>query len=205
MKLITVLGVACLLTACGSNGDDTSAHRDRTSGTPARTDTYPKGGNTNNVESMPSADVRILSILHAKNLEEIQIGQLAQQKGTSDDVRSFGETLVRNHTESDTMVRNTAQSANLLLLEPRDISESLAREKGMTSAPPDPMAELRDLEGAAFDRTFAQKMLAGHRELIQIVENARPNVKNSSVRDLLDRTLPTLRQHEQMAAQLANR
>lgn len=206
LHLATGIVLAALLGACESNGDrnggDEMRSGDRTYDRPMNTET----GRTNmDYQPMSSTDARILSILHAKNMEEVEAGRLAQNRGASDDVRRYGEMLERHHSESDVNVRSTAEAAGITMLEPRDIKDLLAREKGMAASPPDPLDELRTLHGDQFDRAFAQKMLEGHRELIQIVENARPTVKHASVRDLLDRTLPTLREHEQEALRLVNR
>src|SRR4051812_11283908 len=80
------------------------------------------------------------------NLAEISVGDLAQQKGGSDDVKSFGKMLVDDHTASNTK------------------ATSLAQANGVTP-PTEPNAtdkkkhdELEKLSGAEFDREFAKAM-----------------------------------------------
>jgi putative membrane protein len=161
---------------------------------------------TGRIDITTSPDIRILSILHAKNQEEIELGRLAQEKGLSDDVRRFGEDLVSSHSENDRRVLEVATTANATLLEQAEVKEMMRRERGASAEPaPDHLAELRALEGEAFDRAFAQKMQAGHRELIRTVEKAQERVRDENVRDLLARTLPVLREHEQTATRLASR
>jgi putative membrane protein len=157
-----------------------------------------------------SADARVLSILHCKNQEEIELGRLAQQKGTSDEVRKYGEQLVRDHTENDAQVRNTASSAGITLVDTAGVKQILAREKGEKSEmeqskePKDCVAELRALNGEEFDREFAKKMQEGHREMITMLQEARTQVVDPKVRNLVDKTLPAIREHEQHAMLLDN-
>ena len=94
------------------------------------------------------------------NLAEISVGDLAQQKGGSDDVKSFGKMLVDDHTASNAK------------------ATSLAQANGVTP-PTEPSAadkkkhdELEKLSGAEFDREFAKAMVKGHEEAIAKFEAA---------------------------------
>jgi putative membrane protein len=215
MKLLRVLVLASAASlAAGGSGDDGAAsdtdglggsREPVATGRTSDPTSGRSGTGTRDYQPMSSADARILSILHAKNEEEVAVGNLAMERGASEDVRRFADMLVRHHSDNDAKVMQTAQTARITLIDPANMKDVLAREKGMTTPAPDPLNELRGLNGAAFDRAFARKMLDGHRELIQIVENARPTVQNDQVRQLLDETLPRLREHERTAADLANR
>lgn len=209
MKAFNILAVAAVagLCACESGNSNESSDKSmssRTTGAAASTSSDASARNDagSDYRSISSADSRILSILHAKNIEEIEIGKLAMDKGASDDVRNFGQTLVQDHQQCDNQVRQVSQAANAPLLEPKDINDMLAREKGMSQPPKDPLEELRSLDGPAFDQQFGRMMLQGHRDLIQIVENARPNVHDARVGQLLDQTLSTLHHHEDLAAEI---
>ncbi len=158
----------------------------------------------NDAMGMSSPDVRILSVLHMKNAKEIELGKLAQQNGSSDDVKKFGEMLVRDHSACEQKVQSAAKSAGITLLSDEQTRQVLANEKGAGGPMPgtDPAAELRGLQGSDFDRAFGQKMLDGHRMLIQTVEKAQGEVRNDKVSQLLRDTLPKLREHEQMAMRI---
>jgi putative membrane protein len=157
--------------------------------------------NTNtNAWTNSSEDTRILSMLHAKNQKEIEMGRLAQQRASSDEARRLGDTLVRDHSDADSKVLGVAQSANITLLQPNQVHDAMMRDHH-ANAPTD----LNSLPGTDFDRAFAQQALDGHRMCIDEVTAARSKVSNAQVRDLLDALLPTLRHHEEMARQLAGR
>jgi putative membrane protein len=168
----------------------------------------PGGPGSNAANATPTPEVRILSILHAKNMEEVDAGKLAQQNGGSDGVKSYGDMLVRDHTDADDKVNQTAKDAGVTLLSADEVKQMLAREKssgGAPGTPPpkpaDPLAELRNLKGAEFDRAFMDKMHAGHTELIQIVEASRSTLKDQRVTDLIDKLMPVLREHQQKAGE----
>jgi putative membrane protein len=179
-----------LLGACSDKHHDSDNHN--SSGRSAQGMTMQRTG---------TAEQRILSRLHAENMEEIQVGQLAQSRGSSDAARRYGQHLVQDHTRADGQVLQTARAAGVTLMPVDEVKRMKAQEKGM-STPPDPVAELSRLSGADFDRTMAMRMRDGHRDLIMAVERARNEVSDANVRSLLDQMLPTLRHHEQMAADM---
>jgi putative membrane protein len=124
------------------------------------------------------------------NLAEISVGDLAQQKGGSDDVKSFGKMLVDDHTASNAK------------------ATSLAQANGVTP-PTEPSAadkkkhdELEKLSGAEFDREFAEAMVKGHEEAIAKFEAASKG--NDDVAKFAQETLPTLQKHLKTAQSIAS-
>jgi len=66
------------------------------------------------------------------------------------------------------------------------------------------MDDLQKLTGRDFDRAFLQMMVNGHREAIEMVKTARNDAK-PEVKDLLDKLLPDLQRHEDMANDILNK
>lgn len=150
-----------------------------------------------------SPETRILSILHAKNEEEIRIGRLAQDRAASEEVKRYAEQLIQDHTQLDAQVSTTAQASGVTLMDPHNVGWMLAREQGIMPSR-DPAAQLENLSGAEFDRSFTQKMRAGHQELIGLLEEARGKVAHPEVSRLIDDTLPRLHSHQQTAQRLVS-
>jgi len=67
------------------------------------------------------------------------------------------------------------------------------------------MDQLQKMTGKDFDRAFAQMMVNGHREAIEMVKDARSTVQNAEVKSLLEQLLPTLQKHEDMANDILNK
>ncbi|MCG3122020.1 MAG: hypothetical protein GIKADHBN_00396 [Phycisphaerales bacterium] len=150
---------------------------------------------------------RILSVLSVKNREEIQFGQLAEQRGSSDAVKEYGRQLIDEHKKAEDKVQTVARNAGITLIPAMDTEQMLRREKRgepvPREAPPRrPIDEFRTLEGSDFDLKFARHMQKAHRDLINRVESAQTQVKDDRVRRLLNELLPGLRHHEQEAADL---
>lgn len=71
--------------------------------------------NSNTSMNANDADVRILNFVHSKNLEEVQLGRLAQSKGTTEDVREFGRVLVKDHSQNDERLMALASDLRITL------------------------------------------------------------------------------------------
>lgn len=62
--------------------------------------------------------------------------------------------------------------------------------------------QLQSLHGAAFDTAFANAMVQGHEKALSMLEQAQKQVQNSQLATLITSTLPTIRQHLQIAQSL---
>ncbi|HMC34742.1 MAG TPA: DUF4142 domain-containing protein, partial [Myxococcales bacterium] len=139
-------------------------------------------------------DDQVLRKLHHVNQEEIQAGQLAQQKGTTRDVKDYGATLVRDHTKGDQDVKTLASKTNLDLEAMKSDARHLEKQQLMQNK----MDQLQKMSGKDFDRGFAQMMVNGHREAIEMVKDARGDAK-PELKSFLERLLPVLQKHQDMA------
>jgi putative membrane protein len=124
------------------------------------------------------------------NLAEISIGDLAQQNGGSNDVKSFGKMLVDDHTASNTKAASLAQANGVT---PPAVPNAADKKKH---------DELAKLSGAEFDREFAKAMVKGHEEAIGKFEAASKG--DDDVAKFAQETLPTLQKHLKTAQSLAS-
>jgi putative membrane protein len=122
------------------------------------------------------------------NLAEVQMGQLAQEKGQSDDVKAFGQQLVKDHGEANQ--RATGVASTMGLTPP---SEPSAKQKADYN-------RMSKLSGAAFDRQFKTHMVADHKKDIREYQQAAK--KSDPAAGYASQTLPTLQQHLETAQSL---
>jgi putative membrane protein len=122
------------------------------------------------------------------NLAEVQMGKLAQQKGGTQQARSFGQMLTNDH------------QAN------QQKADQVAKQIGVTP-PTSPSAmqrsdynRLSKLSGLAFDQQFAAMMVEGHRKTIS--EFRREARMSGAVGQYAKQTLPTLEKHLRAAERL---
>ncbi len=158
--------------------------------------------------SMKLTDDKVLRKLHHVNLEEVKAGQLAQQKSTSKDVKDYGAMLVRDHQKADQDVKAVASKLSIDVdAKKMDADRQMnmdADHQAKREAKQHQMDDLQKLTGRDFDRAFLQMMVNGHREAIEMVKTARNDAK-PEVKDLLDKLLPDLQRHEDMANDILNK
>ena len=123
------------------------------------------------------------------NLAEIEMGKLAQQKGNSDGVRSFGKQLEQDHA--------TANEKAL----------AAAKEMGMT-APSEPSKKqkamydrMSKMSGEKFDREFVKHMVDDHKkEVKEFQQEAKKG--NAPPARFANDVLPDLQKHLDTAQSL---
>ena len=93
------------------------------------------------------------------NLAEIEIGKLAQQKGTDAEVKKFGKMLVDEHTKSASEVSALAKAKNFTL--PTSLTEEGKEEYN----------KLNEKSGVDFDKKFTDMMIDGHEKAIKKLED----------------------------------
>jgi putative membrane protein len=122
---------------------------------------------------------------------EIQLGQLAEQKGESKAVRDYGQMLVSDHTKARDEAMDVARSL------------SVAPPNGAMAKAQREYRRLDRLVGRDFDREFAQYMINDHREDIADFE-AQASARDPNVSRMAKNQLPTLHKHLQAAESLMN-
>src|SRR4051794_953648 len=148
------------------------------------------GGSARAADSPDTATV--LGKLHHSNQMEVAAGKLAEEKGQSKEVKSFGKTLVTDHTASDKKVMALAKSEKI------DLPAEAAK-------PDDMMDKLKSASGAEFDKTFAKDMLSDHEKDIAEMKEARDKTSDAKLKSLLTATLPVLEKHRELAQKLVDK
>jgi predicted outer membrane protein len=67
------------------------------------------------------------------------------------------------------------------------------------------MEKLRSLSGPTFDREFAQIMQTGHEKAIALLTDAQGRIQDKDERKLIDKLLPTLKDHHKGATELLDK
>ena len=81
------------------------------------------------------------------NFAEVELGKLAQQKASSDDVKKFAQMMVDDHTKALDDLKSSAGTHNITWPTTLD-----AKHKKLSD-------RLSKLSGAAFDREYMQAMV----------------------------------------------
>jgi len=127
------------------------------------------------------------------DLEEIEVGKLAELKGTDAEVKSFGKMLVDDHTKSFQELKSFSDKKQISL--PLVITE-------------DGKEAFNDLDkkaGLDFDKKFAQMMVDGHESALKDAEKVSKDAKDEAIRLWAANKIPTLTAHLEHAKKLKER
>ncbi len=117
------------------------------------------------------------------NLEEIQLGQLAQQKGTADEVKSLGKMMEEAHTKSLNDLTALAKTKTITI--PTAATDNALKAYN----------SMNEKTGNDFDKEYADKMVSGHKDAISAFEKASTDGTDTDIRNWATASLPDLRTH----------
>jgi len=162
------------------------------SATVAQTGTNSAMG-SNNATAKPTADSvsrtdrKFMEKAAAGGLAEVQLGQMAAQKATADDVRKFGQRMVDDHSKANDQLKQIATSKGVNL--PTELDRSTQRE----------MDKLSKLQGADFDREYMKHMVSDHKKDVSEFRSEARKAKDGDIKQFASSTLPTLEEHLTLA------
>jgi putative membrane protein len=141
-----------------------------------------------------------LTQIHQTDMMEIALGKLAEQKASSDEVRSYADQLVKDHTNVDQMVIAEAPKSGI------DLENGAAARRALREAAAHEKFEERKLssaKGAEFDRLFLHQASLDNliliRKLKQDRETASENATNDELEVTIDKTIPILEEDKKQA------
>ena len=116
------------------------------------------------------------------NLQEAGSGKLAAQKATRADVRSFGQMMVTDHSNTEQKLLQLARSKGYQL------------PVAATDTPP-PDLNLSKASGDDFDRMYIHAMVSGHRSTVMMFNDYVITGKDPVVKAFAQQMLPMLKAH----------
>jgi len=124
-------------------------------------------------------------------LAEVEFGQLATQKASSEEVKKFGQRMVDDHTKANEQLKQVAAEKNI------DLPQNLdAKDKAIK-------AHLEKLSGEQFDRAYMRNMVKDHQKDVAEFEHASQTIKDPAIKSFAEQILPTLRDHLKEAEKIA--
>jgi putative membrane protein len=125
-------------------------------------------------ETAPSpADRKFVTDALKGGMAEVKLGQMATEKGNSQDVKDFGQKMVTDHTKMGDQMKDVAGQIGVTpptMMTPKD--EALE-------------AKLKMLSGDSFDKAYIQAMVKDHQEDLmafnkEITNGTAPQVKSAA-------------------------
>jgi putative membrane protein len=117
----------------------------------------------------------------------VKLGELAQEKGSSDAVKEFGKRLAEDHSIGSRHLNNLASDLGVELPTAMDPKHEALFEK------------ISLLEGEAFDQAYVKVMLDYYEKAVHQFTAHANNGRNSDIRSWTATALPTLRKDRDIA------
>ncbi len=124
-------------------------------------------------------------------LKEIQFSQLALQKSSNDDVKTFAQKMITDHTQLNNDMQPFAQQAGITpptQLKPKDQTE---------------YDQLSKLSGSAFDHKYIQSMVKDHHKDLKEFKTEAAVATDPSFKTTVESGEKVIQQHTDMADNLA--
>ena len=114
---------------------------------------------------------------------EVELGQLAQQKASSDAVKRFGQRMVTDHGKAGQELAQLAASKGV------ELSKQPSRKTQMEKD------RLSKASGSAFDREYVKMMVKDHEQDVAAFKRESQQAQDPDLKAWAAKTLPTLEDH----------
>jgi len=142
-------------------------------------------------------DAQIAHIAYTAGQLDVEAGKQALAKSHNKAVRSFAQTMVRDH-------RAVNEQALALVKKLHVTPQDNATSEALTKQAKDKARALGKLRGAAFDRAYVQNEVAFHRTVNGALSTTLiPSAHNAELKSLLETGLTLFQEHQKHAEQLA--
>lgn len=119
--------------------------------------------------------------------ENISLGRLAQQKGSTNEARDFGKMMETEHKNLLSEIRTLSQY------------KSISIPKTLTEDSKDLYDDLKKNTGFNFDKSYSKLMVQHHLEAINLYERALKEIEDPEIIGWVTKKLEVLRTHLNLA------
>ena len=123
-------------------------------------------------------------------LAEVKLGELAQQRAQSPEVKEFAQHLVSEHQQANTELQQLAQTKGMKV----DTEVSGKHKQAMS--------RLEKVSGQEFDKKFMDTVVKEHKDDIKDFKKQAEKGKDAEIKEWAQKTLPALEKHLEMAQQV---
>lgn len=137
--------------------------------------------------SLPGADRKFVENAAIGGLTEVELGNLAQQKASNDQVKQFGARMVQDHSKANDELKQIASSKGVQL--PASLDKKHQKD----------VERFQKMTGAQFDKAYMSHMVDDHKKDVSEFKKEADSGKDGDIKGFASKTLPTLQEHLQLA------
>ena len=123
-------------------------------------------------------------------MAEVKMGNLADRKATSPEVKRFGIQMVQDHTRANNLLIRITQKQKWTTPTEMDVEHQQAYSK------------LATVMSDEFDQGYMAQMVKDHEMAVAIFQNASTKITDPELKSFVTTTLPSLKMHLGMARDL---
>ena len=139
-----------------------------------------------------SPDASFYKVAAEAGMSEVDLGNLAQDKGSNQQVKDFGAMMVKDHTAANDKLKSLAATKNITLPNSASVSQTATK------------AKLDVLSGDSFDKSYVKSQLRAHRQAVALFKKESTSGQDSDAKAFAAATLPTLRGHLKQIISIAS-
>jgi putative membrane protein len=148
-----------------------------------------KPADTSSMKPASSPDRAFVEKAAMGGMAEVELGNLAQQKAASAEVKQFAARMVQDHGKANEELKQVASSKSMSLPTALDRKHKSDIDR------------LSKLSGAEFDRAYMSHMVDDHKKDVAEFRKESKNAKDSDVKAFASKQLPVLEEHLKLAQQ----
>jgi putative membrane protein len=116
-------------------------------------------------------------------MTEVKLGELASTNGKRNDVKEFGQMMVKDHTAINDDLKALAAQKGVILPDSLD-----AKHQGMVD-------KMTALTGSGFDDAYIADMIKGHKADAKAFKGESAATQDTEIKSFLDKSIPVVDEH----------
>ena len=139
---------------------------------------------------LSARDYKFVSEAARGGMMEVKLGEVAKQRGTTQEIRDFGQRMITDHSKANEELKQLASTKGAVI--PTEMTHHENTE----------MDRLEKLSGKDFDKEYAEHMVKDHKKDVKEFEDAARDATDPDLKNFAQKTLSTLQEHLRMAQQI---
>ncbi|MFN7927952.1 MAG: DUF4142 domain-containing protein [Blastocatellia bacterium] len=162
-----------------------------------------------------SADHHFVEEAAVGGMAEVAFGQMAVERAANQDVKNFAQRMVDDHSKANQELMQLAETKGIKMSDSSKMGQMntqntnqsgmkmTEQQMALKGKEREMMNRMMKLSGAEFDREYMRSQLKDHEKDIALFEKEANSGNDADLKAFAAKTLPTLREHQQMARDIA--
>ena len=133
--------------------------------------------------AVTSDDAKFATTAANGGMAEVALGNLAQQKSTNSQIKSFGAMMVTDHGKANDELKSIAKTKNITLPDSVDADH---KKK---------MDDLSKMSKKDFDKAYVDAMIEGHKKTLKLMQDEATNGKDADLKAFAAKVALTVQMH----------